>query len=291
MAGAHPATASEAHPATASEAHPATASEAHPATASEAQPATASEAPPARLRPGRVWYWVALLVFVAGWAWFVLGLVLLNGRIDSFQRVAVPGSGEVSLDHSGEYVIYYEGLGAAEGNIPPFDVTVNPAAAPAAVQSLDVHSGVGMSYSFGAREGRAVLTLEVAQPGTFVIETTTDTPAVCQLARGRLQHRRQHRGHRRAERRGQFGGDRGGNCDCHRPSIPGQARPVASSLRPALQRSSPLPATKGVPIRAVRRGALDDGHGRTVTRGTGVQAVGEATLVHEVHCRSEVPDR
>ena len=154
------------------------ASPAGPDGGDEAHPATASEAPPARLRPGRVWYWVALLVFVAGGAWFVLGMVLLNGRIDSFERVAVPGSGEVSLDHSGEYVIYYEGLGAAEGNIPPFDVTVNPAAAPAAVQSLDVYSGVGLSYSFGAREGRAVLTLEVAQPGTFVIETTTDTPVV-----------------------------------------------------------------------------------------------------------------
>jgi hypothetical protein len=62
----------------------------------------------------------------AAQAWLVLGLVLLNGRIDSFQRVAVPGSGEVSLDHSGDYVIYYEGPGAAEGNVPAFNVTVNP---------------------------------------------------------------------------------------------------------------------------------------------------------------------
>jgi hypothetical protein len=125
-----------------------------------------------------VWYWVALLVFVAGMAWLALGLVLLNDRIDSFQRVALPGSGEVSLDHSGEYVIYYEGPGAAEGNVAPFDVTVNPAAAPAAVQSLDFYSGVGLNYSFFGREGRAVLTLEVAQPGRFLIEATTDAPVV-----------------------------------------------------------------------------------------------------------------
>ena len=153
------------------------ASPAGPGGADEAHPAAASEEPPARLRPGRVWYWVALLVFVAAMAWLVLGLVLLNGRIDSFQRVALPGSGEVSLDHSGEYVIYYEGPGAAEGNVAPFDVTVNPAAAPAAVQSLDFYSGVGLNYSFFGREGRAVLTLEVAQPGTFVIEAT-DAPGV-----------------------------------------------------------------------------------------------------------------
>ena len=61
-----------------------------------------------------MWYWVALLVFVAGAAWLVLGLVLLSGRIDSFERVAALGSGEVSLDHSGDYVIYYEGPGAAD---------------------------------------------------------------------------------------------------------------------------------------------------------------------------------
>ena len=149
-----------------------------PGGGDEAHPAAASATPPARLRPGRVWYWVALLVFVAGMAWLALGLVLLNDRIDSFERVAVPGSGEVSLDHSGEYVIYYEGPGAAEGNVPPFDVTVNPAAAPAAVQSLDFYSGVGLNYSFFGREGRAVLTLEVTQPGRFLIEATTDAPVV-----------------------------------------------------------------------------------------------------------------
>jgi hypothetical protein len=156
------------------------ASPAGPDGGDEAHPAAASEAPPARLRPGRVWYWVALGVFVAGMAWLALGLALLNGQIDSFERVAVPGSGEVSLDHSGEYVIYYEGPGAAEGYIHPFDVTVNPIAAPAAVQglALDVYSGVGLSYRFGAREGTAVLTLDVAQPGRYLIETTTDAPVV-----------------------------------------------------------------------------------------------------------------
>jgi hypothetical protein len=53
---------------------------------------------------------------------------------------------------------------------------VTPVAAPAAVQSLDAYSGE-LTYSFGSREGRAVLTLEVAQPGTFVIEAT-DAPGV-----------------------------------------------------------------------------------------------------------------
>lgn len=142
----------------------------------EAHPAAASAAQSDMLRPGRVWYVVTLLVFVAGMAWLVLGLVLLNGRIDSFQRVTLPGSGEVSLDHSGGYVIYYEGPGAAQGNVPAFNVTVTPIAPPAAVQSLNAYSG-DVTYSFGSREGRAVLTLEISQPGRFQIEVT-DAPVV-----------------------------------------------------------------------------------------------------------------
>jgi hypothetical protein len=142
----------------------------------EAHPAAPSATPSAKLQPGRVWYWVALLVLLAGAAWLVLGLVMLNSQIDSFQRVAMPGKGEVSLDHSGGYVIYYEGPGAAAGNVPAFDLTVTPVSAPATVQSLEPYSG-SVTYSFGSREGRAVLALEVARPGRFLIEAP-GAPAV-----------------------------------------------------------------------------------------------------------------
>jgi hypothetical protein len=72
-----------------------------PGGGNEAHPAVPSATPSPKLRPGRVWYWVALLVFLAGAAWLVLGLVMLNSQIDSFQRVALPGKGEISLDHRG----------------------------------------------------------------------------------------------------------------------------------------------------------------------------------------------
>jgi len=71
-----------------------------------------------KLRPSRAWYWVALVVFLAGVGWLGGRLYMLAQQVDSFQRVAAPGSGEVSLDHSGGYVIYYEGPGAADGNVP-----------------------------------------------------------------------------------------------------------------------------------------------------------------------------
>jgi hypothetical protein len=96
-------------------------------------------APPARLRPGRVWYLVALAVIVAGPAWLLVGLAALNGQIDSFQRVALPGNGEITLAHSGSYVIYYEGPGAGAGNAPRPD---RPAAAAVGVCSGAEHYAV-----------------------------------------------------------------------------------------------------------------------------------------------------
>jgi hypothetical protein len=135
----------------------------------------AAATPPAKLRPARAWYWVALVVFLAGAGWLGAGLYLLVEQVDSFQRVALPGEGEVSLDHSGGHVIYYEGPGADAGSIPDFTVNVTPRSASAAVQSLESYESL-LTYSFGSREGRAVLTLQVASPGTFLIEAT-DAPA------------------------------------------------------------------------------------------------------------------
>jgi hypothetical protein len=149
------------------------ASLASPSGGDEAHPVAAPATTPAKLRPSRVWYLAALLVFLAGAAWAVVGVVTLNNKIDSFQRMAFPGTSEITLDHRGGYVIYYEG---PDGNVPAFDLTVTPVAAPAAVESLDTYSN-GLTYSFGSREGSAVITLDVAQPGRFLFEAT-GAPAV-----------------------------------------------------------------------------------------------------------------
>ena len=136
----------------------------------------AAPATPVMLRPSRAWYWVALAVFLAGAGWLGGRLYMLAQQVDSFQRVAVPGAGEVSLDHSGGYVIYYEGPGAADRNVPDFHVNVKARSESSAPLSLEVYRG-SLTYSFGSREGRAVFTLRVAGPGRFLIEVT-DAPAM-----------------------------------------------------------------------------------------------------------------
>src|SRR5215831_8209164 len=116
-------------------------------------------APPARIRPGRIWYLAAVLVILGGIGWLAFGVISLGSHINSFPRVAVPDGGQVGLDRSGAYVIYYEGPGAdSAGRIPAFQVRVIPASPSAAARSLTPYTG-RLSYSSGSHRGRAVLTL------------------------------------------------------------------------------------------------------------------------------------
>jgi hypothetical protein len=128
-------------------------------------------ASPRKVRPGRAWYLLALAVFLGGAALLVAGLLGVKGQVDGFQRVPLPQGGQVSLDRSGGYVVYYEAPGATSGQIPSFNVTVAPASAGASAKSLQSYAA-DMTYSFGSRQGRAVLTLQVSHPGTFRVVAT-----------------------------------------------------------------------------------------------------------------------
>jgi len=132
-------------------------------------------ASPRTMRPGRAWYLLALAVFLGGAALLVAGLLGVKGQVDGFQRAPLP-QGQVSLAHSGGYVVYYEAPGAASGQVPSFNVTVVPASAGASARSLQSYAA-DVNYSFGSRQGRAVLTLQVSHPGTFQV-VATGAPAV-----------------------------------------------------------------------------------------------------------------
>jgi len=142
-------------------------------------------APPAKIRPGRIWYLVGLLVFLVGVGWVYFGLTSVVSEVNSFPRAPIPAGGQVSLDHSGGYVVYYEGPGAQSGQIPAFRVRVTPASASAAVQSLAPYDGT-QTYGIGSHQGSAVLTLQVTRPGRFTVETpgAAGVPAGSDLAFG-----------------------------------------------------------------------------------------------------------
>jgi hypothetical protein len=122
-----------------------------------------------RIRPGRIWYLIPALLIIGGIAWVVFGFVSLSSRVDSFARVPLPAGGTVALNDSGGYVVYYEGPGANSGQTPSFNVQIAPAAPPAVRGRLQSY-GSSVTYTIGARQGRAVLTLQVVHPGKFAVE-------------------------------------------------------------------------------------------------------------------------
>jgi hypothetical protein len=144
-------------------------------------PATA--AAPGKLRPGRIWYLAALAIFAAGLAWLIVSIVALVGTVNGLQRVPLPAGGKVHLGHSGGYTVYYEGQGARSGHIPFFKVRISPASPGAAVPSLRQY-GSSVTYNYGSHHGRAVLTLNISQPGTFAVSVAGNPAAGSDLAIG-----------------------------------------------------------------------------------------------------------
>ncbi len=132
------------------------------------QPPPVSYAPagPRNLRPGRIWYLVALLIFAAAAAWLVYGIFSFAGTVNGLQRVPLPAGGTVSLGHSGGYSVYYEAPGAQSGNIPSFNVHVAPASPGALVANLSQYR-TSVTYNVGSHHGRAVLALNIGHPGRF----------------------------------------------------------------------------------------------------------------------------
>lgn len=126
---------------------------------------------PAKVRPGRIWYLLALAVFVAGLAWLIVGITSLASTVNGLQRVPLPAGGTVSLGHSGSFIVYYEGPGAQTGQIPPYHINVAPASSGAAVSGLTRYTA-DVTYNVGSHHGRAVLTLHVTEPGRFRVTAT-----------------------------------------------------------------------------------------------------------------------
>jgi Protein of unknown function (DUF2510) len=127
------------------------------------------------IRPARVWYLVAGALMVGAVVWLVAGVVLGLGsfvrQVDRFQRVPIPGQGEVRFDEPGRYTVYYEGPAAGDETvaIPSFRLSVVPVGGG---QELTVRPYEGASlYTSGNHSGRAVGTVQIDQPGKYLLRT------------------------------------------------------------------------------------------------------------------------
>ncbi|MGH9278568.1 MAG: hypothetical protein ACRD12_10760 [Acidimicrobiales bacterium] len=137
--------------------------------------------------PSRLWYWVgggtAVLGLVIAVAWITSAVVGYLGRVDDFQRVSVPGEATVQFTGTGGYTVYYEAPGAAEGPLPPGRVTMSHVATGAEVKFNDYDGN--FTYETPSREGRAVLTFSISEPGAYRVQTFTDGPGKGDIALGR----------------------------------------------------------------------------------------------------------
>lgn len=128
-----------------------------------------------RIRPALLWYWVAGAAVVAAVVWFALSLFLgirsINGQIEGFQRVPIPGQAEVSFAEPGGYTLYYEGWGAADEQptIPPFRVSLASVGDGEEVPIRDY--GGSQTYDLGGHSGRALATFRIEEPGRFLLRT------------------------------------------------------------------------------------------------------------------------
>ncbi|MFE9579235.1 hypothetical protein ACFYO1_22815 [Nocardia sp. NPDC006044] len=124
---------------------------------------------PQRITPSGWWFaFGGLLIAIGVFGGLGLGIVGITqtaGKIDDFQRVAVPGSGEVQLAETGGYTVYFEGL-PGRVNI----VITDPGGSAVPLTKYDA----SVTYSFGKHNGEAAFSFEAKQPGTYHVTTKGD---------------------------------------------------------------------------------------------------------------------
>lgn len=109
-------------------------------------------------------------------------------QIDDFQRVAIGEEGRVTLG-TGGYTLYYEGPQADDTfyDVPDVDVEIAPVdGRPLRLSDYDTE----VTYSEDGREGRALYSFQVDEPGAYVLRSTSGPDDDGELAVGRGLGRR-----------------------------------------------------------------------------------------------------
>ena len=107
----------------------------------------------------------------------------LEQQLETLQRVPVPGQQELTLEPGG-YTLYYEGPGASEdaSEPPSFRVALTPASGGDPIPFADYEAT--FTYTGLGREGRALWTFSIEQPGTYRIRVFDASERQGQLAMG-----------------------------------------------------------------------------------------------------------
>ena len=150
------------------------------------------------VRPSRRWYLLAGCLLAAAAVCLsiaVIGMFSWDRQIQDFQRVPVPGRGEVTFTQPGDYVLYVETrgtccgwtVGSQGGPFPGWSMrlVMGPVDGPRPVP-VSVWHGLPESYAVSGHQGLTGMSVTITHPGTYLIETSDAHPAaVTDLAVGR----------------------------------------------------------------------------------------------------------
>jgi hypothetical protein len=130
-----------------------------------------SATPPPAAVPGRIWYLVAVAIFLVGMAAMAAFLISRLMSMDSgLTRFVVPGEQTMTLE-AGAFTIFHEPQGVIDGKIYAGGsiegLTVSVTGPDGGVVPL---TGAGSGrYSIGGHTGFAVFDFTVASPGAYVV--------------------------------------------------------------------------------------------------------------------------
>ncbi|WP_433660404.1 hypothetical protein ACQPW1_47090 [Nocardia sp. CA-128927] len=147
-------------------------------------PGSPYPAPPQRITPSGWWFaFGGLLIAIGvlgGLGLGVFGITQTSSKIDDFQRIAVPGSGDLRLAETGGYTVYFEDTsGGGYGGRVNIVIT-DPSGSAVPLNKYDAT----VTYSFGKHSGEAAFSFEAKQPGTYHVTTKGDPGVTAAIGRG-----------------------------------------------------------------------------------------------------------
>jgi hypothetical protein len=142
------------------------------------------------IHPSRRWYWVAgglLAGALACLALAIFGFFSLGHKIDTFQRVKVPGQGEVTFTSTGGYLLYFEGPGMTRAGKRGRVRVLLQSVSDGTRVPITKLSRVSEKYTLGGHTGEAVASFTITRPGRYVLSdggATGLAPAEIAVGRG-----------------------------------------------------------------------------------------------------------
>ena len=154
----------------------------------DTQPTIATSPPRSRGRPSRSWFWPGIGIAAAG---LVVGLVLgitsyqdSQQQIDTFARIAVPGTVTVQVDEPGQQVVYYEG----DQSVGVDDLVVSVVDPAGSTVAVAPYEGELIYETTDLTQGRAIASFDATQTGAYEIEVSgIDTRPETPRARRRVE--------------------------------------------------------------------------------------------------------